>query len=88
MINKDNVRECLKDIRNSSELSNDELMIVYHNLSPIFGKDMQYVSKSTTILVSKEYKKYQIEKSLFFCCGCSEFILDINKDKIYLAFDS
>lgn len=87
MITKNNVRDYLINIRGQSELSNDELMVVYHNLSPIFGVDMQYIGNGTIILVTKDYKKYQLEKTLYFCCGCSEFTLEFEGKKIYLAFD-
>lgn len=87
MITKNNVREKLSFIKGQEELNDNELFAIYQNITPIFGSDLKYINSNTTLIVSKDIKKFEISKSLYFCCGCSEFIIHYNKIKIYLAFD-
>ena len=87
MVTKKNIREKLLFIKGNEELSNNELYVIYQNILPIFGSNLEHINSNTTFVVSKDVTKFNNYKSLYFCCGCSEFIIHANKDKIYLAFD-
>ena len=87
MVTENNIREKLNFIKGQEELNNKELFIIYQNIVPLFGSDLKHINSNTTLIVSKDIKKFELSKSLYFCCGCSEFIIPYEKSKIYLAFD-
>ncbi len=82
-----NPREILSFLIGNEEFNNKELNIILENLTPVFGSEFQFKNKGSVFVASKDQQKYETYKNLYFCCGCSEFIIENNASKIYLAFD-
>lgn len=79
-------RKKLNFIDGLSELTDKEVDILYENLKPVLGKDLEDKGNGTYI-VRKKKDQFDEAKSRMFCCGFAEYKILNDKSEFYFAYD-